>query len=277
MKTSTREISAFTFIELLVVIATLALLAMMLLPALARSSSQSKSVVCAANFRQWAVSANLYANDYQDQLPSFNCYGGGKYACDVGAGMCTNLGFYGLTVSFWFCPFRPNEWDAANIWLSAHAGKPIQNNNDLTAYFSANFPHELSLNCNYWVPRNGNNPPDVSGIYPIDWSTLGPQSLVPSWVIGTSAFTYGWPEKLHDNAVAHVPFVSDLAASGQGPGLNSPLPMSTNVNNIAPNTAHFVNGSLVGVNAAYADGHVENHPPSQMHAAYASSSAYWFY
>jgi prepilin-type processing-associated H-X9-DG protein len=276
MKTSSRETSAFTFVELLVVLATLALLAVTLLPVLAGTQSQSKSAACAANFRQWAVSANLYANDYQDQLPSFNCAGGGKYAWDVGTGMCTNLGLYGLTVPSWFCPFRPNEWDAANNYGLQHWGNPIQNNNELTAYFSANFPNELELKCNYWVQRNGDSPPDAAGVFPKDYSTV-PFPVVPNWVKVSSSFVYGWPKKLHDSAVAHVPFVSDSAPSGQGLGLNSSLPMSTNVNNIAPNTAHFVNGILIGVNAAYADGHVENHSPSQMHAAYANGDAYWFY
>jgi prepilin-type processing-associated H-X9-DG protein len=277
MKTPIREQAAFTLVELLVVLATLALLAVMILPALARSSAQPKSAACAANFRQWAVSANLYANDYQDRLPSFDPYGGGSFGYDVGTGMCTNLGFYGLTVPTWFCPFRPNELVAANTWANQKYGHPIQNINNLSAYFSANYPGELQLRCNYWVPRNPNgaNPP----IYiPTDYSTKNPVAI-PAWVKNASSTIYGWPKKLHDNSVAHVPFVSDVAASGQSAGLNSPQPASYTVNNIAPNTAHFVNGVLVGVNAAYADGHVEAHSPSQMRPAYLTSSgvAYWFY
>ena len=46
-----------------------------------------------------------------------------------------------------------------------------------------------------------------------------------------------------------------------------------------PNTAHFVNGVLLGVNAAYADGHVETHNQATMLCGYVSggSSPYWFY
>jgi prepilin-type processing-associated H-X9-DG protein len=276
MKTPTRQSTAFTLVELLVVLATLALLAVMLLPALARSPSQPKSAACAANFRQWAVSANLYANDYQDRLPSFNCTGGGKLVWDVGTGMCTNLGLYGLTVPTWFCPFRPNEWIPANTWAQSHLGHPIQKITELSAYFSANYPNELTLNHNYWVPRNGDSPPDAAGIYPKDWSTSNP-GLIPGWAKGASSAIYGWPKKLHDNAVAHVPFVSDKCASGQGGGLNSPLPLSTNLDNISPNTAHFVNGILIGVNAAYADGHVEYHNKAKIVPAYLNANAYWFY
>jgi prepilin-type processing-associated H-X9-DG protein len=272
-------VQAFTLVELLVVIATLAVLSAMLLPALARSSAQPKAAACTANFRQWAVSANLYANDYQDRLPSFDPYGGGSFAWDVGTGICTNLGFYGMTVPTWFCPFRPNELDAANTWVNQWTGRqldhPIQNINDLSAYFGASYSGELLLRDNYWVPRYPNG---GSSELPTDWSGKG-LSVLPAWARGVSSTVYGWPKKLHDNAVAHVPFVSDVAASGQSGGLNSPLPASPNINNIAPNTAHFVNGILLGVNAAYADGHVEAHSPSQMRPAYGNIAApnYWFY
>jgi len=276
MKTTARPSNAFTFVELLVVLATLALLAVTLLPVLAGTQSQPKIAACAANFRQWAVSANLYANDYQDQLPSFNCSGGGLYAWNVGTGMCTNLGLYGLTVPFWFCPFRPNEWDAANAWANSHFGHPIQNNSDLTAYFSYAYPNELALNHNYWVQRNGDFPTDFAGIFPKDYSTVNP-ALIPGWAKGASSTIYGWPKKLHDSAVAHVPFVSDKCYSGTGTGLGGGTTMSPNVNSISSYSAHFVNGSLIGVNAAYADGHVEAHSPSQIHAAYANGDAYWFY
>src|SRR5690349_12677564 len=75
---------AFTLIELLVVIATLAILSTMLLPALAGSRAQPRVTACAANFRQWAVSVNLYANDHLDSLPRFDWNsGGGNYLCDV--------------------------------------------------------------------------------------------------------------------------------------------------------------------------------------------------
>jgi prepilin-type processing-associated H-X9-DG protein len=125
------------------------------------------------------------------------------------------------------------------------------------------------------VPRY---PDEGTTELPTDWSTKNPARLIPIWVRGASSTVYGWPAKLHDNAVAHVPFVSDKCASGQGGGLNSPV-VGYAVSDIDPNTAHFVNGILLGVNAAYADGHVEAHSPSQMQPAYVNTKApnYWFY
>ena len=77
-------VPAFTLIELLVVIAMLAVLSAMFLPALAGSRAQPRVTACAANFRQWAVSVNLYANDHLDSLPRFDWNsGGGNFLQDV--------------------------------------------------------------------------------------------------------------------------------------------------------------------------------------------------
>jgi len=85
---------------------------------------------------------------------------------------------------------------------------------------------------------------------------------------------------LHDLAAPYVPFVSDKAGSGNslGSGLNSPV-VGTAPSDISPNTAHFVNGTLLGVNLAFADGHVSSHSPSQICCVYLSSGSgpYWFY
>ena len=104
MKILRRQSTAFTLIEFLVVIATLGLLAVMIPTALARSSAQPKSAACAARFRQWAVSANLYAIDHQDLFPSGDASGGGSYARDVGTNLCNALYPYGMAVPDGFVP-----------------------------------------------------------------------------------------------------------------------------------------------------------------------------
>jgi prepilin-type processing-associated H-X9-DG protein len=268
---SVSERTAFTVIELLVVIATLAVLAAMLLPALAGTQSQSKVTACTSRFRQWAVSANLYANDNQGWLPSFIPRGGGAFAWDVGTNMCNALYPYGMDVPVWFCPMQPNRWDIANVWEQTNLGHSIQNGSDLRRWFSRYFPGECELNDNYWVPRSSGG----TSTFPIDYSQ---KSFPPAWIKASNptSLTYGWPRRLHDIAAPYVPFVSDSAGSG-GNALNSPYPASPYVTNIAPNTAHFVNGTLIGVNAAFGDGHVASHTPGQMRAAYFDNANYWFY
>ena len=272
---------AFTLVELLVVIATLAVLSAVLLPALAGSRAQPGVTACAANFRQWAVSVNLYANDDpQGRLPRFDWSGGGgNYLVDVATNMVARLGPYGVTIPMWFDPVRPDEFDVTEKkFEQAFPGQTISSLQDLQAVLNLNAFRECVINHNWWVQRNSTLPPTSSGIYPPD-PTPVTLALNP-WMKGTPVANYGFPKKLHDNAAAHVPFISCKAGSSvKGQGLAMPLTgkASMNPNDCSPNTAHFVNGVLLGVNAAYADGHVETHNKSQMNCGYSQGDPYWFY
>jgi prepilin-type processing-associated H-X9-DG protein len=108
-------------------------------------------------------------------------------------------------------------------------------------------------------------------------------------LIGTPIGKYGYPYKLHSKAAAQVPFISDKAcstmyASTGAYGMGATVPPASGVasadpKDTCPNTAHFVNGVLQGVNAAYADGHVETHNQANMLCGYVTSGGdpYWFY
>jgi prepilin-type N-terminal cleavage/methylation domain-containing protein/prepilin-type processing-associated H-X9-DG protein len=63
-----RRAEAFTLIELLVVIAIIAILAALILPALARSKEEARSINCRSNLKQLQFCWEMYADDYSGTL-----------------------------------------------------------------------------------------------------------------------------------------------------------------------------------------------------------------
>ena len=61
--------TGFTLIELLVVVAIIALLVSILLPSLAMAKELARRAICTSNFHQIALASNLYAAEYEQNLP----------------------------------------------------------------------------------------------------------------------------------------------------------------------------------------------------------------
>jgi type II secretory pathway pseudopilin PulG len=74
---------AFTLTELLVVMATLAILAAVMLPALAKSGDNGMRTVCLNNLRQMGTALNMYAGENQDTMPWPN-WGNNGPPCPAG-------------------------------------------------------------------------------------------------------------------------------------------------------------------------------------------------
>jgi prepilin-type processing-associated H-X9-DG protein len=146
--------------------------------------------------------------------------------------MISTLGPLGMTVPMWYCPVRPNDFSADDVWCVANRGHSLTSLADLTAAVTRAYSPQLAVCYHaWWVPRQGS-----TGVFP----------------------TNAWPTTQADMRVGNEPILTDRAAS-----LNSNDPLK-----LGNGAAHAYNGKLKSSNLLFGDGHVEQHKAGQIQMRY---------
>jgi prepilin-type N-terminal cleavage/methylation domain-containing protein len=216
----------FTLIELLVVFAIIAVLCSLLVPAFQRVNCEAKFAVCASHERQLVVAAQAYANDNNDKFPS-QPLSSGQDAWDFSLQYYTIMtAQYGLKHSLFFCPD-----DTVDLQDSGYK--------DFGSFYL--------LGYSMWVPRM------ISG------QAVPPAPGEPGFVLPQGTVSIQGPSSRSDPNVVN-PMFSDSVITN--PNDNPYVDLSVNGASMSDAslfswTPHRWDGTLKGINEAWADGHVE--------------------
>jgi prepilin-type processing-associated H-X9-DG protein len=154
--------------------------------------------------------------------------------------MITNLGPVGLTVPMWYCPVRPDEFNADDQWCQANRMHPLNSLGDLAAAVTRAYSPQLAVCYHaWWVPRIGSS----SQLYPAPTPANSQEN---------------WPTTQSDNNVGKKPILSDRAASQTDP---NPL-------HLGAGAGHPYRGKMRSTNLLFGDGHVEQHKVTDVQMRY---------
>src|SRR4030042_2067877 len=101
-----RRDRGFTLIELLVVIAIIAILAAILFPVFARAREAARKATCLSNLKQITLAAIMYAQDYDEVLPTVSCSAAEQSAHPVDpANLYDNAAIHAIgSIGLWLLP-----------------------------------------------------------------------------------------------------------------------------------------------------------------------------
>ena len=250
----------FTLIELLVVIGIIALLVSILMPALGKAKRLAQITVCASNLHQIAMGLNMYAVDNDDKYMAFAAHWASAACTPGGADLRNMLMEYVANEGegLLFCPAA--RYPAANI-----GQKP-----------------------GYMPWAGGTITPEDQRVWMKHFSKNGDDS----YFIGYSIFagletdsgaSWDWSES-GNKSKTHPPlacgFSKDVIAADQNIALSDLLEDDLYTSNHSKGYNNYYNPGMdltfVNSNAAYGDGHVENHQTLDRWVLRDSNPARWF-
>jgi prepilin-type processing-associated H-X9-DG protein len=241
--------TAFSIIELLVVVGIIAELVGIRRPSLGRARRQARITECASNLRQIAMGMNIYATQNEGSFPGFDMPSTGGNLWDVPHGFVNELDRMGISFKTFLCPASQGVADATA---------------SLNTYSSFNI-----IQYNVWIPRKNG-----SDIVPPSNNYAGSRFKIVS---PKPAQPFAGPGSLGDTANAMNPIISDIIGSSSGvtPPANADASGYGNIYQISAVSNHLDGSRVVGVNQAFADGHVELKGPKEVHPYYLGNWWNW--